>query len=36
VLATTTNGVHDLVCDQDSVFRWDGTKYICCGDKRRP
>ena len=28
VLATTTNGVHDLVCNQDSVLRWDGTKYI--------
>jgi hypothetical protein len=28
VLATKSNGVHDIVCDQNSVFRWDGAKYI--------
>jgi hypothetical protein len=28
VLATKSNGVNDIVCDQDSVFRWDGAKYI--------
>ncbi|HEV2989466.1 MAG TPA: hypothetical protein VG759_13580 [Candidatus Angelobacter sp.] len=28
VLATKSNGVNDIVCNQDSVFRWDGTKYI--------
>jgi hypothetical protein len=28
VLAAKTNGVHNLVCDQDTVFRWDGNKYI--------
>jgi hypothetical protein len=28
VLATKTNGVNDIVCDQDGVFCWDGTKYI--------
>lgn len=27
VLPTQTNGVHDLVCDQDTVMHWDGTKY---------
>jgi hypothetical protein len=27
VLATKTNGVHNLVCDQDSVLQWDGTEY---------
>jgi uncharacterized protein YecT (DUF1311 family) len=28
VLATKTNGVHDLVCDQDSVYRWTGSAYV--------
>lgn len=28
VLATKTEGVHDLVCDQDVVFKWDGEKYV--------
>ena len=23
----TTNGVHDLVCDQDTVYRWSGEEY---------
>lgn len=27
VLATKTNGVHDLVCDQDTVLHWDGSRY---------
>jgi hypothetical protein len=27
VLATKTNGVSDLVCDQDMVFRWNGREY---------
>jgi uncharacterized protein YecT (DUF1311 family) len=27
VLQTKTNGVHDLVCDQDSVYRWTGAEY---------
>lgn len=27
VLATKSNGVHDLVCDQDTVLRWDGSAY---------
>jgi len=27
VLGTKTNGVHDLVCDQDTVYRWNGTEY---------
>jgi hypothetical protein len=27
VLATRTNGVHDLVCDQDDVLHWTGTRY---------
>jgi hypothetical protein len=26
-VATKTNGVRDLVCDQDTVFRWSGAKY---------
>jgi hypothetical protein len=27
VLASKTSGVHDLVCDQDTVLRWDGKRY---------
>lgn len=27
VLATKTNGVNDLVCDQDTVLHWDGDAY---------
>jgi hypothetical protein len=27
VLKTKTNGVSDLVCDQDTVFRWNGREY---------
>ncbi|HEY6352630.1 MAG TPA: hypothetical protein VI636_24805 [Candidatus Angelobacter sp.] len=27
VLATKTNGVHDLVCDQDTVLHWNGSEY---------
>jgi hypothetical protein len=27
VLATKTAGVHDLVCDQDTVLHWDGSAY---------
>jgi hypothetical protein len=27
VLATQTNGVHDLVCDQDKVLHWNGEAY---------
>jgi hypothetical protein len=27
VLATKTRGVNDLVCDQDTVFRWNGAEY---------
>jgi len=27
VLPTKTNGVNDLVCDQDTVFRWNGHEY---------
>lgn len=27
VLATKTDGVHDLVCDQDTVLHWDGSEY---------
>jgi hypothetical protein len=27
VLATKTNGVHDLVRDQDTVYRWSGEEY---------
>jgi len=27
VLPTKTHGVNDLVCDQDTVFRWDGSAY---------
>jgi uncharacterized protein YecT (DUF1311 family) len=27
VLKTTTKGVHDLVCDQDTVIRWTGSAY---------
>ena len=27
VLKTTTHGVHDLVCDQDTVYRWSGREY---------
>lgn len=27
VLKTKTNGVHDLVCDQDTVYRWTGDEY---------
>lgn len=27
VLPTKTNGVHDLVCDQDTVLHWDGNAY---------
>jgi hypothetical protein len=27
VLTTKTNGVNDLVCDQDTVFRWNGQGY---------
>jgi len=27
VLAAKTDGVHDLVCDQDTVLHWDGSKY---------
>jgi hypothetical protein len=27
VLPTKTNGVSDLVCDQDTVFRWNGQEY---------
>jgi hypothetical protein len=27
VLKTMTNGVHDLVCDQDDVYRWTGAEY---------
>jgi hypothetical protein len=28
VLKTVSNGVHDLVCDQDDVYRWTGNEYI--------
>jgi len=28
VLQTTSSGVHDLVCDQDAVYRWTGTEYM--------
>jgi hypothetical protein len=27
VLATKSNGVNDLVCDQDTVLHWDGNAY---------
>jgi hypothetical protein len=27
VLGTKTNGVNDLVCDQDTVLHWDGDGY---------
>jgi hypothetical protein len=27
VLPTKTDGVHDLVCDQDTVLHWNGTEY---------
>jgi hypothetical protein len=27
VLSTKTNGVHDLVCDQDDVLTWNGRAY---------
>lgn len=27
VLATKTNGVRNLVCDQDTVLSWDGDAY---------
>ena len=27
VLATKTNGVNNLVCDQDRVLRWNGSAY---------
>ncbi len=27
VLEGSTGGVHDLVCDQDSIYRWNGTEY---------
>lgn len=27
VLSTKTEGVNDLVCDQDTVLHWDGTEY---------
>jgi len=27
VLKTKTNGVSDLVCDQDAAFRWNGREY---------
>jgi hypothetical protein len=27
VLPTKTMGVHDLVCDQDEVLRWNGSEY---------
>jgi uncharacterized protein YecT (DUF1311 family) len=27
VLKTVSGGVHDLVCDQDTVFRWTGDAY---------
>lgn len=27
VLSSKTNGVHDLVCDQDTVLRWNGDAY---------
>lgn len=27
VLPTKTNGVNDLVCDQDTVLHWDGSEY---------
>ena len=27
VLATKTNGVNDLVCDQDTVLHWNGSEY---------
>lgn len=27
VLASKTNGVNDLVCDQDTVLRWNGDEY---------
>jgi hypothetical protein len=27
VLKTKTNGVSDLVCDQSTIFRWDGSGY---------
>jgi len=32
VLKTKTNAVHDLVCDQDTVYRWSGGEYIT-GDR---
>ncbi len=32
VLRTTTKGVHDLVCDQDTVFRWTGSEYAEADD----
>jgi hypothetical protein len=27
VLSSKTNGVNDLVCDQDTVLHWDGSEY---------
>lgn len=27
VLNTKTNGVNDLVCDQDKVLHWNGREY---------
>lgn len=33
VLASMTNGIHDLVGDLDQVFKWDGETYV--SEKRR-
>jgi len=34
VLGTKTHGVSDLVCDQDTVFRWNGLEYQAEADKQ--
>ncbi len=28
ILSTTTVNVHDIVCDHDTIYRWNGNEYI--------
>ena len=28
IAESSTNGVHDLICDLDDIYKWDGRKYV--------
>ena len=28
VLSTKTNGMHDIICNENDIVKWNGTEYV--------